>query len=165
MPKEIIIFCDGSSKGNPGPGGWGAIVATERNVTELGAGTAHTTNNRMELTAAIQALRSCGDMKEKIILHTDSEYVVKGMTQWLAGWQMRGWKTAAKKPVLNRDLWQELADAARGKEISWQHVAGHAGIAGNERCDEIANSFADGDAPTLYSGPRVDYKTSLSLDR
>jgi ribonuclease HI len=154
----ITIYTDGSSRGNPGPGGWGAIVMDEARAVELGGSEAHTTNNRMELTGAIEALAFADTlMPEAIELHTDSEYVMKGMTEWVEGWQKRGWRTASKKPVLNQDLWQKLILAADGKEISWKYVAGHTGHDYNERCDEIATGMADGLAVTLYNGARSSY--------
>jgi ribonuclease HI len=155
----ITIYTDGSSRGNPGPGGWAAIIMDEARAVELGGAEAHTTNNRMELMGAISALEYASTLSpEPIELFTDSEYVMKGITQWVAGWQKRGWRTASKKPVLNQDLWQRLILAADGKEIAWQYVAGHSGHEFNERCDEIATSMADGTQVTLYHGRRSDYQ-------
>lgn len=155
----ITIYTDGASRGNPGPGGWGAIILDDVRAVELGGGEAHTTNNRMELMGAIKALEYVGRLSpDKIELHTDSEYVMKGMTEWISGWQKRGWKTASKKPVLNQDLWQELLLVSEDKEISWQYVAGHSGHDLNERCDEIATSFADDLSTPLYNGERKSYK-------
>jgi len=159
---KIIIFCDGSSRGNPGPGGWGAIVSEDGGVIELGGGEKHTTNNRMELQGAIHALRSVKDPEREIIVNTDSAYVIGGMTEWIFSWQKNNWRTSAKKPVLNQDLWEELAETALGKKIAWKHVAGHAGIPGNERCDAIATGFADGKPPKLFSGKSSDYAITLS---
>lgn len=156
----ITIFTDGSSKGNPGPGGWGAIVAYEDKVVELGGHAEHTTNNKMELTAAIQALRSIS-VDEKINLHTDAEYVLKGITMWVHGWQKNNWKTAAKKPVENQDLWKELIQAVENKDIDWTLVRGHSGVLANERCDEIATTFADKQQPLLYDGERKTYTVLL----
>ncbi len=157
----ITIYTDGSSRGNPGPGGWGAIIMDEVRAVELGGREDHTTNNRMELMGAIKALEFVDTLEpEPIELHTDSEYVMKGMNEWVAGWQKRGWRTAAKKPVLNQDLWQQLILAADSKEISWKYVAGHSGHEHNERCDEIATSFADDLNTTLYNGSRASYKLS-----
>ena len=140
--NSISIYTDGASRGNPGPGGWGVVVTLEGKTTELGGRDAHTTNNRMELTAAIKALQFFGN--DKLFVYSDSSYVVKGMTEWIHNWQKRGWKTAAKKPVENQDLWQELLAASAGKDISWVQVAGHADNRGNNRADEIATAFADG---------------------
>jgi ribonuclease HI len=135
---KIEIFTDGACKGNPGPGGWGALLVAGDHKKEIFGGDAATTNNRMEMTAVIEALatlkRPC-----KIVLHTDSQYVLKGITEWLAGWKARGWKTAAKAPVKNIDLWQAL-DAAQAKhQIEWVWVRGHSGHTGNERADALAN--------------------------
>ncbi len=155
----ITIYTDGSSRGNPGPGGWGAIVIDEVRVVELGGREDHTTNNRMELAAAIGALEFVSTLSDDLIeLHTDSEYVMKGMTLWVEGWIKRGWRTASKKPVLNQDLWQKLILAADGKKIDWKYVAGHSGHEFNDRCDEIATSFADDTFISLYHGARAEYK-------
>ena len=135
---EVIIYTDGACSGNPGPGGWGVILEAKGQTKELSGGEAETTNNRMELMAAIQALealkRPC-----RVALHTDSTYVQKGMLEWLAGWKARGWRTAAKKPVKNADLWQRLDAAQAPHQIEWHWVKGHAGHPGNERADELAN--------------------------
>lgn len=155
----ITIHTDGSSRGNPGPGGWGAILESGDRVVEIGGREDHTTNNRMELTGAIKALEFAPQLSnDNCLIFTDSEYVMKGMTEWIEGWQKRGWKTAAKKPVLNQDLWQELLAASAGKDIEWKYVAGHSGHALNDRCDVIATSFADGVDPNLYDGPKEGYK-------
>jgi ribonuclease HI len=136
--KRVTIYTDGACRGNPGPGGWGALlrfVGTER---ELCGGEASTTNNRMELTAAIQALEA---LKRRcaVDLYTDSKYVKDGITQWLDGWKMRGWRTAARKPVKNKDLWQTLDTLAGYHDVTWHWVKGHAGHTGNERADMLAN--------------------------
>jgi ribonuclease HI len=134
----VTIYTDGACKGNPGPGGWGAWLSTGGHEKELFGGERQTTNNRMELTAVIEALaslkRSCD-----VTLYTDSEYVRKGITEWIHGWKVRGWKTADKKPVKNADLWQRL-DALRAlHQVDWRWVKGHAGDPGNERADALAN--------------------------
>jgi len=158
----IIVHTDGSSRGNPGPGGWGTVIEQDDKVIELGGSEPHTTNNRMELTAAIKSLKFASD--EKILIYTDSEYVMKGITEWIHNWQKKGWKTAGRKPVLNQDLWQELLKLTAGKEVEWKYVAGHAGVHLNERADVIATTFADLPAgrqvgkPVLYHGPRDKYK-------
>lgn len=159
----ITVFTDGSSKGNPGRGGWGAIIATENDVIELGGREKHTTNNRMELTACIKALQEIKSSKlgKEVTLFSDSTYVVRGITEWIYVWQKKGWKTAAKKPVENKDLWEELYEATQGLNIEWKIIAGHAGIMANERCDEIATTFADDGSLTLYRNPRKSYKISL----
>ena len=135
---QVTIYTDGACKGNPGPGGWGAWLSSGGHDKELFGGEAQTTNNRMELTAVIEALaslkRSC-----EVTLYTDSEYVRKGITEWIVGWKQRGWKTADKKPVKNVDLWQRL-DALRAlHQVHWRWVKGHAGDPGNERADQLAN--------------------------
>jgi len=158
----ITIFTDGSARGNPGPGGWGVIIAKEFDVREIGGFDPYTTNNKMELMAAIEALKSL-EFGVKVTLYSDSEYVVKGMTEWIADWQKRGWKTAAKKPVENQDLWRDLLSASQGKNIEWRYVAGHSGNEANERCDEIATKFADGLSVDLYNGPLGEYKISLKV--
>lgn len=140
--SEVVIYTDGACRGNPGPGGWGAILSYGDKEKELFGSEAETTNNRMELTAAIQALdalsRSCS-----IKLYTDSQYVRQGVLEWMANWKKRGWKTAARKPVKNQDLWQQLDTAMGRHQIEWHWVKGHAGVAGNERADELANYAID----------------------
>lgn len=166
---DIIIYTDGSSRGNPGPGGWGAIVATRERVIELGAGDRHTTNNKMELSAAIEALSYVRDMggEYTIDMHVDSQYVINGITKWVAGWEKNNWMTSKKEEVLNRDLWEPLAGVVAdlqmsGCKISWHHTPGHAGIEGNDRADAIATMFADRDAPILFNGERSEYKVDLA---
>ena len=158
---NAIIFCDGATKGNPGPGGWGAIVVTlDGRVTELGGAAAHTTNNKMELTAAIRALEFIQDIDGPVAVYTDSTYVIKGIREWIWAWRRRGWKTAEGKDVLNRDLWEQLSSLveARGKGgIGWHYVRGHQGICGNERVDEIADSVARGVGVELYCGELAGY--------
>lgn len=162
MKDQIIIFCDGSSRGNPGPGGWGAIVSENGKVIEFGNSEKHTTNNRMELSGAIHALRTIKNSQGKIILNTDSSYVINGITKWVHGWQKNDWKTKTKDDVLNRDLWEELIDVSGGKKIDWNYVGGHIGVPGNERCDAIATSFADRISPELFSGKISDYAFDLT---
>ena len=142
MSQIVEVFTDGACRGNPGPGGWGVLLRYGDNEKELYGGEANTTNNRMELMAAIQALenlkREC-----KVILTTDSEYVRKGITEWIANWKKRGWKTAAKQPVKNKDLWQRLDKAATEHQVEWHWVRGHTGHPENERADELANKGID----------------------
>jgi len=162
----IKIFTDGSSRGNPGPGGWGTIICNENQVIELGGREDLTTNNRMELMAAISALEyvKSTDLSEnldKIEVFSDSKYVITGITEWIVGWRAKGWKTAGKKSVLNRDLWERLSMATEGLPIEWKYVAGHTGHYGNERCDEIATSFADNLKTNLYSGSRGKYTIKI----
>ena len=136
-PDIVEIFTDGACSGNPGPGGWGAILRFRGKERELKGGEAQTTNNRMEMMAVISALnalnRPCA-----VSICTDSQYVMKGMTEWLRGWKARGWKTAAKEPVKNEDLWRALDAAVSRHQVSWTWVKGHAGHAENERADQLA---------------------------
>ena len=135
----VEIFTDGACRGNPGPGGWGAMLRCNGHVKELKGAEANTTNNRMELTAALEALKS---LKRpcKVSLTTDSQYVRKGITEWIHGWKKKGWKNASKKPVKNADLWQELLDETARHDVSWGWVKGHAGDEGNERADMLAQA-------------------------
>lgn len=137
--NPVEIFCDGACSGNPGPGGFGAILRYQGKIKEVSGGETSTTNNRMELTAAIEALnlltRPCC-----VTLTTDSQYLVKGMTEWINGWQRKGWINSKKEPVVNRDLWEELLKHAKQHTIEWRWVRGHAGHPENERCDELARS-------------------------
>jgi ribonuclease HI len=134
----VEIFTDGACKGNPGVGGWGAILRTGDKERELFGGEANTTNNRMEMTAVIEALRALNRSCEAVV-YTDSSYVQKGISEWIHGWKRNGWKTADRKPVKNADLWQTLDQLAAGHKIKWQWVKGHAGHPENERADELAN--------------------------
>jgi ribonuclease HI len=179
------IFTDGSSRGNPGRGGWGAILVFpagktviangEKRMTnnewvqELGGRETKTTNNRMELTAVIKALEF---VSKKILiphssflihLYTDSSYVLKGASIWVHNWQKNKWKTKQKKDVLNKDLWQKFLKVSRGLKIEWKLLKGHSGIPANERCDVIATSYADGKKPKLHSGPLKNYGIDLSV--
>jgi ribonuclease HI len=137
--KVIEAYTDGACKGNPGPGGWGVLLICGDHRRELHGGEKETTNNRMELTAVIEALNAL-QKSSHVRLNTDSQYVHKGMTEWLAGWKRKGWKTAEGKPVKNRDLWQALEEASRRHRIDWIWVKGHAGHPGNERADQLANA-------------------------
>jgi len=140
--KQVEMFTDGACRGNPGPGGWGVLLRYDGKEKELFGGEAETTNNRMELMAAIQGLealkRGC-----PVLLTTDSQYVMKGITEWMANWKKRGWKTADRKPVKNVDLWQRLDLAISRHRVEWQWVRGHTGHAENERADELANRGID----------------------
>jgi ribonuclease HI len=140
--NEVTVHTDGACRGNPGPGGWGALLESGGHRRELWGGERHTTNNRMELTAAIEALaalkRPC-----RVQLYTDSQYVRNGITEWLPQWKARGWKTADRKPVKNQDLWQALDALAQQHQLEWHWVKGHSGNAGNERVDELANRAID----------------------
>ena len=138
MPASVEIYTDGACKGNPGPGGWGALMKTGEHERELFGGEPQTTNNRMELTAVIRALEAL-TRRCTVIVHTDSQYVQKGIGEWLSNWKRRGWLTADRKPVKNVDLWQQLDRLAAGHDIEWRWVRGHNGDPGNERADGLAN--------------------------
>ncbi|WP_445359943.1 ribonuclease HI [Microbulbifer sp. EKSA005] len=140
--KQITIYTDGACRGNPGPGGWGALLVYGEREKELFGGEAHTTNNRMELLAAIKALEA---LKQpcKVDLHTDSQYLRQGITGWINKWKKNGWKTASKKPVKNADLWRQLDESVSEHDVEWHWVKGHAGHPGNERADQLANRGVD----------------------
>ncbi len=139
--KKVEVFTDGACKGNPGPGGWGVVLRMGHHEKDMAGNEPDTTNNRMELTAVIRALQA---LKEPchVHLHTDSRYVIDGITKWIFGWQKNGWKTAARKPVLNADLWQELLIAIKRHRIEWIWVKGHDGHPENERADKLASDAA-----------------------
>ncbi len=134
----VDIFTDGACKGNPGPGGWGALLRWHGKERELCGGTSETTNNRMELTAVIESLNAL-KRPMHVRVHTDSTYVQQGITKWIFAWQKNGWRTSAKEPVKNADLWQSLDAARQRHQVEWRWVKGHAGHEGNERADELAN--------------------------
>ncbi len=175
--KEIVIFTDGSSRGNPGPGGYGAVAIYpnafgELHVDEIGGGEPETTNNRMELRAVIEGLKNFMNFYQSfseyhIVFYIDSSYVVKGVQQWIKGWKRNNWITAAKEPVKNRDLWEQLSDILDKGDgngplnVTWNLVPGHSGIAGNERCDVIATAYADGKDFSLYSGSLAGYQSEI----
>ena len=135
---EVTIYTDGACKGNPGPGGWGALMIAGENRRELCGGEVTTTNNRMELTAAIEALRAL-KRPTRVRLFTDSKYVMQGIETWIYGWKKNGWRTSDKKPVKNMDLWQALDALAAAQQIEWRWVKGHSGDPGNERADALSN--------------------------
>ncbi|MEE2658995.1 MAG: ribonuclease HI [Candidatus Latescibacterota bacterium] len=146
--SSVTISTDGACSGNPGPGGWAARLRfADGSIHELGGGATETTNNRMELQAAIEGLKYAGST-DRIVLITDSEYLRKGITEWIHNWKLRGWKTASKKPVLNQDLWQQL-DAVTSDDVRWEYTKGHAGDPDNERCDKIAVAYSQGLKPEL----------------
>ena len=180
--EKIIIYTDGSSSGNPGPGGWAAVILfhphpaspllrgrSKEGVFEIGGGEKMTTNNRMELTAVIKALDYFTNFKNfKFIIHTDAEYVLKGITQWARNWQKNGWRTKNRKPVLNQDLWRELIVIEAkigtiGGKVEWKLVPAHAGVVLNERCDKIAVGFSLDGQPTLFHGTFPEYQKFLGL--
>ncbi len=158
--KPIEIYTDGACKGNPGTGGWGALLKADGIEKELFGGEAQTTNNRMELSAVIEALaalkRPC-----KVVLYLDSEYVRKGITEWIAGWKARGWRTAARQPVKNVDLWQRLDALVQGAghQIDWHWIKGHSGDPGNERADMLANRGVD----AVRNGQRGARETTIRV--
>lgn len=162
---KYIVYTDGSSRGNPGPGGWGAIIINRGHIKELGGREEQTTNNRMEMVAAIEALRSIPEKpmiidggEIEIEIHTDSEYLMKGITIWIKNWQKNNWRTKDKKEVLNKDLWEKLFAETNKRKIEWKKVLGHSGHEWNDRCDEIATSFADGLTDIgLYDGPESGF--------
>lgn len=140
--KKVEVFTDGACKGNPGPGGWGALLRMGRHEKELSGGEPETTNNRMEMTAAIRALAALIEPCS-VELHTDSRYLVDGITKWVHGWQKRGWINSSRKPVRNADLWHELIAQTERHEVAWHWVRGHSGHAENERVDQLASDAAD----------------------
>jgi ribonuclease HI len=159
----ITIYTDGSSIGNPGPGGWGAIVwYPEGRVKELGGREDHSTNNRMELTSAIEALEHVFSAGQLVTVFTDSSYLVNGITKWVHGWQKNGWITGAKEPVLNKELWEELFALTRKVKTEWKYAPGHAGVPGNERVDAIAQGYARGENIELFDGEYEKYGIDLT---
>ncbi len=166
MNSPHLLFSDGSSLGNPGPGGWGAVlVLHEKRVVELGGSEKLTTNNRMELLAVILGLRRLEGEGGDVTIFTDSTYVRKGATEWVYGWMKRDWKTMGKTDVENQDLWKELVGLLKYRhkvgKVTWTHVPGHSGVAGNERCDEIATGYASGEVVGLYDGELGDYAIDI----
>jgi len=139
----IEIYADGACRGNPGPGGWGVLLISGEHEKELYGGERHTTNNRMELTAAIRALEALKKKGTSARVYTDSQYVIKGIEEWVGGWKARGWRTADKKPVKNQDLWERLDALAAQHSLEWHWVKGHSGVPGNERVDALANRAID----------------------
>jgi len=162
MDKKITIFTDGAAKGNPGKGGFGVVISDRETVFELGGYKERTTNNEMELTAVVEALKAIVNKNQPVAIYTDSKYVVEGAKGWVFGWAKNGWKTKAESAVLNKELWQALLPLLGRVEIEWHKVPGHVGIIGNERADAIASGFAEkGDLP-LFNGPREAYKLNIS---
>jgi len=139
---QVEIYTDGACLGNPGPGGWAAILESGKRRRELSGAEAATTNNRMELSAAIEGLKALRKSCD-VVLFTDSRYVMQGMTEWLPGWRRKGWRTASGKPVENRDLWEQLVAAAEPHRVDWKWVRGHNGVPGNERADQLARAAAE----------------------
>jgi len=141
--SSLIVHTDGACRGNPGPGGWGVRIQHGTDITELAGAEGETTNNRMEMMAAIEALKATASHDGAVVLITDSTYVKKGITEWMTNWKRRNWKTAGGKPVKNRELWEELDALATNRLIDWQWVKGHSGDEGNERADTLANEAID----------------------
>ena len=139
--KSVTLITDGSCRGNPGPGGWAAVLRYREHARELSGADPQTTNNRMEMTAVLEGLSALREPC-RVTIEIDSEYVKKGVTEWMACWKRRGWKTASKQPVKNRDLWRRLDEAVARHEVKWRWVKGHAGHADNNRCDELAREAA-----------------------
>ncbi|MGR8979512.1 MAG: ribonuclease HI [Gammaproteobacteria bacterium] len=142
MSEPVVIYTDGACRGNPGPGGWGVVLNYKGKVKELYGGEHETTNNRMELIAAIMGLEAL-KKQCKVEINTDSKYVLQGITQWMANWKKKGWKTSGNKPVKNEDLWRRLDAALQGHSVEWKWVKGHSGHAGNDRADALANLGID----------------------
>lgn len=164
-----ILYTDGACSGNPGPGGWGAILYAPLDgmVYELGGGATQTTNNQMELLAAIEGLRALKalalEAPAQILIYTDSKYVIQGIQGWIFGWRRNGWKTKEGKDVINRELWESLGRVTQGLKLKWIYVPGHSGIEGNDRVDEIAVAFSQRRRPDLYRGNIKNYPISLIL--
>ncbi len=162
--KPIIIYGDGACSGNPGPGGWACIIATSEGMVYERAGSRpESTNNKMELTAIGKALREIEGLAGDVVIYTDSKYVIEGITKWVHGWRANGWKKSDGKEVSNVEYWKRLVELveARNDKITWEHVKGHAGNSGNERCDELATAYCKGRKLSLYEGPIEDYKIKL----
>lgn len=162
----VAIYTDGACSGNPGPGGWGAVIVTpDAKIIELGGGEKPTTNNRMEVMAALEALKRARVFDEPVKIYTDSTYLIRGITQWIWGWRRKGWKTAEGNDVSNRDLWEDLSRvlAGRGEDgkVEWNYVRGHMGNPGNERCDRIAVAFSKDQHVSLYQGALKDYGVDI----
>lgn len=181
ISDSVVIFTDGSSRGNPGPGGYAAVIVSgndvlnssnvENNdafVAEIGGREELTTNNRMELQAVISAfsflVQKFQGKNFNVTVYSDSAYVINGVTKWVFGWRRNGWLTAEKNSVENRDLWEKLFSLVQTFKVSWSKVEGHIGVSGNERCDEIATVFADGNFPELYNGILRNYPVKNILD-
>lgn len=163
---KLLIFTDGACSGNPGPGGYGTvIVAPDGQVSELGGGSASTTNNRMEMMAIIKGLQKVSQRREDIWILTDSTYVIRGITEWIYGWKKRNWVKSDGEDVSNKDLWQQLdTEVALRKnksKLEWKYLRGHSGTPGNERCDEIAVSFSKKVYVPLYNGPLLEYPVAI----
>ena len=156
--QKNLIFTDGAAKGNPGPGGYGAVLLLGDTVLELGEGKKLTTNNEMELRAVVEALKNVPDDVKEVEIYTDSKYVVEGANGWIFGWMKNGWKTKTDSDVLHKEVWQELVELLKKIKVDWHKVPGHVGIIGNERADKIASYLGEEKEVDLYSGPRAEYE-------
>ncbi len=165
--ERLIIYTDGSSLGNPGPGGYGVVIVSPKleEVIELGGAKPNTTNNEMEMTAVVAGLSYSAINTMPITLYTDSKFVINGITKWVHGWQKNGWQTASKQPVTHRAIWEQMVSlvTARGEQgkVTWQYVPGHQGVPGNERVDDIARGLAEGQDITLYRGNLAGYDLDI----
>lgn len=158
---KITIFTDGAAKGNPGPGGYGAVVSLGDTVIEIGKSKLLTTNNEMELRAVVEALKQVPAGAKEVAVYTDSKYVVEGATGWTFGWVKNGWKTKTGSDVLHKELWQELIELLKKVTVEWHKVPGHVGIIGNERADTIASDLGEGKSVDLYNGERAGYEYEI----
>lgn len=165
LKEKIVVFTDGACSGNPGPGGWAAIIAyPEGKIKELGGQGDPTTNNKMEIMGVLQALKFLKAEKRIVVVYTDSTYVIRGATQWIWGWKKKNWINSEGEPVSNRELWEEMDRvlSVRGRtSVEWKYVRGHKGVPGNERCDEIAVGMSQKKWVDLYEGPLVGYGTAI----
>ena len=161
MTERALIFTDGAAKGNPGKGGYGVVIAHPGTITELGGHKGLTTNNEMELKAVVEALKLVAPKRIPVALYTDSKYVVEGATGWVFGWVKNGWKTKSETDVLNKDLWQELLPLLGQVDVEWHKIPGHSGLAGNERVDTIASTFAEKGTYELYIGFETGYEHDI----
>jgi ribonuclease HI len=164
LRQTLVIFTDGACSGNPGPGGWGTVLAyPDGKISELGGSQRSATNNQMELLATVRGLEAARDYEGPVSIYTDSTYVIRGITQWVWGWRKKEWKTAEGKDVANQDLWKELVrlSSARKPKVEWHYVRGHIGTPGNERVDEIATKFCSGKYVSLYQGSLLQYEIAI----
>lgn len=159
--EDIKIFTDGAAKGNPGPGGYGAVLLLGDTVLEIGAGKKLTTNNEMELRAVVEALKHVPENSKEVEIYTDSKYVVEGATGWIFGWMKNGWKTKTNDDVSHKETWQELIALLKKVKVDWHKIPGHSGLIGNERADIIASNYGDGKPVTLYNGKRAGYEYQI----
>lgn len=159
---EVICFTDGAARGNPGPAGWGAVIATSEQVTEIGGAIENGTNNEAELQAVVAVLQQAEkEQWSDIVIYTDSKYLIKGATRWVHSWQNNGWTTQQDEPVKNQQLWKAIVSHQQQLSVTYKHVPGHAGVPANERADDIATAFADAASPELFQGSRDQYTVSL----